>query len=122
MTIDSHINLCSEKISTILNQHNADTQATIVNMLAYSQFPIDGHDEVSQIVSTLISAINGAAKTSTNPIIVAAGAVQEIWTVVHGQANDLAQSAHMHIEETVALLTSEILEILQQDLMQEGVA
>ena len=120
---DKHIKLCIKDVNAILQRYDHETQITIVNMLTYSQYPIDGHDEVSQIVSTLISAINGTAVAlSENPIIKAAGAVQEIWTIVHGQAHLLAQSEHIHIEEAVARITSEVLEELQQNLMSMSIA
>jgi len=112
--LDQLTDITINKIKNLLSPLDATTQATVVNLMAYTQYPIDGHDELTTILAALVSvAAHRANPDSDNPIAIAAYTLTCIWKIVVDQAYHYSQLAHINIEDAICVLTASILEDLQ---------
>lgn len=112
--LNSHTDQCMEQIEQLLKPLDPITREMAVNMLSYTERPIEGHEEVSRMISAFVSLLSSKANPdSDNPVIIAAYTVTRIYKIAHGQARELAREAQVHYEDAAADLTAAVLDILQ---------
>ena len=112
--LDNHITDISNEIESLLAPLDETTQLTVINLISYTQYPIDGHNDLVQIISQLVSCVSAHANpVSDNPIAIAALTVSNIWKIIHGHAQAYAKQCRINIEDAVLTLTAYILDDLQ---------
>ncbi len=79
--------IIQKKAHTILSQLDPDTRDLAINILTYSQFPLEGHPDTCRIINTLIQCV--PTHQSDNPVVIASQTAQAIYALAHGQTDVL---------------------------------
>lgn len=82
-----NIRRTQKKAHEILSNLDPDTRDLAINILTYSQFPLEGHPDTCRIINTLIQCV--PSHQSDNPVVIASQTAQAICTLAHGQPDVL---------------------------------